>query len=219
MVEQLIETAWKQLYIYVPPKAVVEKEQQWHETQGKSLQKEMKRRQLANIAWVVLTELVEEVVVESATALHKEVGNLGGVSMQFGDDILLSSIRSVCQSSEGNSRMVVSAHDELVRQRSEKLKESKHSMTVTWWAPPQGPAMPRPRKPVLKPWDEHARKLGHANDAGAVTSGWDDLLRGFTATRSGVIGDEISGKASISCIQLNPSGSLVRCSSIFRLVH
>ena len=106
----------------MPPKAVVEKEQQWHTTQGKSLQKEMKRRQLANIAWVILTDLLEELVVESAAALHAEGGcefpdktthfplkrlifplkrlvfarNLGGVSMQFGDEILLSSIRGAC---------------------------------------------------------------------------------------------------------------------------
>jgi hypothetical protein len=206
LVDDLVETAWRQVYIFVPQQETVEQEQQWWKTQGKSLQKEVKRRQLANIAWVVLNELVEEVVVATVEEIDKDIGALGGLSRQFGDDILLSSIRNVCQSSD--SSRVTSAHDELVRQRS--TGESKHGMTVTWWAPPQGPAMPRPRKPVLKPWDADARKLKHGpvpSDSKAAP--WDELLRGLQATRSGMIGQEISGKAAISCMKLNAQGSLI----------
>lgn len=207
VLEHLVETAWRQLYVFVPQHDLVAREKQWWETQGKSLKKEVKQRQLANAAWLVLDDLVEEVLAEAVEVIDKDIGALAGLSRQYGNDLLLSSIRSVCQSS--NSSRVDRAHQEIVQSIS--ATQRKHSMTVTWWAPPKGPAMPRPRKPVLKPWDIEARKLTHeplSNDGNAAP--WDGLLRGFTSSRVGVISaKQISGKAAITCMQLNSNGRLI----------
>lgn len=206
VIDHLVETAWRQLYIFVPQPDSVAREKQWWQTQGKSLEKEIKQRQLANTAWLVLDDLIEEVVAATVADIDKDIDALAGLSRQSGDDILLSSIRGVCQSID-NTR-VVGAYKELVQ--TDAASERKHSMTVTWWAPPEGPAMPRPRKPVLKPWDLDARKLAHDHDnANDTESRWERTLRGFTSERCGVIAKQISGKVAITCMQLNAYGNLI----------
>ena len=205
MLGEIVDDAWKQVYVFVPPRDTVEKEEQWWKTQGQTLQKEMRRRKLANLAWQVLSELTEELVVSTVGEIDKEIAALGSASSKVSDGILLSSIDKVCASRDASQ--VSSAHDEIAKQAVAGAC-FKHSMTMTWWVPAEGSPMPRPRKPVLKPWDVRARKLAQPDDLAFYPRS--DSSHDFAVKQCGSIKKAVlSGRAGISCMQLSSSGHLV----------
>jgi hypothetical protein len=219
LVGDIVEVVLGRCVVDIKPREAVESERRWWETQGLSLRKDLKRRELADQAWRVLGSLVEEVVQDSVRGLHTEIYELHEMAQSVGRHILLSCVQKACAS----TRSVTELHRQIASDSAVAAAAAargagrglaalvsprrRHSMTVTWFVPSDEKPAPRPRRVVKQPWEVSVPELDHDKLEPPSFSGR-ELSEGFTTddTPKNV---ELSGRTGVSCVKLSPSGLLL----------
>jgi hypothetical protein len=208
ILDGLVDAVWEQCFVFIPPRQAVESEKRWWETHGDSLRKDLVRRKRGDVAWVILSSLVAEVVAESLRELHDEAYKLKGAAQQLGGDILLDCVQRVCSTG-------LRAHD--LHQQIEADTRSTartHSMTVTWFTTP-GESAPRPRRPIRHAWDVNLRPLDYAQQisvgeggasGGRAAGPGEKRLSTMDAAPLAI---QLAGRAGVSCTKFSANGQLV----------